>query len=75
LLAEAKIELKQELEKLNSQEKEEKVKKAVAEQIKRMGHAKNDAMVAKYVDRVELGKEGYKFRYYSTKFHVHTREE
>ena len=47
----------------------------MAEQIKRMGHAKNDAMVAKYVDRVELAKEGYKFRYYSTKFHVHTREE
>ena len=40
-----------------------------------MSDAKNDAIVAKYVDRVELGKEGYKFRYYSNKFHVHTNED
>ena len=40
-----------------------------------MSQAKNDAIVAKYEDRVQLGKEGYKFRYYSNKFHVHTPED
>ena len=44
-------------------------------QVKRINDEKNDAIVAKYVDRVELGKEGYKFRYYSQKFHVHTQED
>ena len=51
------------------------MKDAVKEQIKKLGDAKNDALVAKYIDRVELGKEGYKFRYYSNKFHVHTQED
>ena len=32
-------------------------------------------MVARYVDKVELGKDGYKYRYYSEKFHVHTPED
>ena len=36
---------------------------------------KNDELVKKYVDRIQLGKQGYKFRYYSEKFQVHTREE
>ena len=40
-----------------------------------MNEVKNDAIVAKYVDYVELGKDGYKYRYYSTKFHVKTPEE
>lgn len=71
-MEEAKVELKQELEGLSEAEKNEKIKKSVQAQIKRIGHAKNDALVAKYIDKVELGKEGYKFRYYSEKFHVHT---
>ena len=43
--------------------------------MKRIGTAKNDAIVAKYVDKVVLGKEGYKRRYYSEKFHVHSQED
>jgi len=63
------------LEGLGEAEKLEKIEKAVKEQTKRMNTAKNDALVAKYVDVVELGKEGYKYRYYSDKFHVHTPED
>lgn len=51
------------------------MKDAVKLQMKRMNEAKNDAIVAKYVDKVELGKDGYKYRYYSDKFHVHTTED
>ena len=43
--------------------------------MKKMSDAKNDAIVAKYQDKVQLGKEGYKFRYYSNKFHVNTEED
>lgn len=75
LLEEAKVDLKHELEKLTETEQAERVEKAVKEQIKRMNNAKNDALVAKYVDVVELGKDGYKTRYYSDKFHVHTPED
>ena len=32
-------------------------------------------LVAKYVDKVELGKQGYKERYYSNKFFVHSPQE
>jgi len=63
------------LQGLSAGERHKKVTDAVKQQIKRMNDAKNDAIVAKYVDRVELGKEGYKFRYYSTKFFVHTVED
>ena len=57
---------------MGDNEKLEKIEAAVKAQMKRMTNDKNDAIVAKYVDRVELGKEGYKYRYYSDKFHVHT---
>lgn len=67
--------MKQELEGLNEEQKTEKINKSVQAQIKRIGHATNDAKVAKYVDKVELGKEGYKYRYYANKFHVHTPED
>ena len=60
---------------MGDNEKLEKIEAAVKAQMKRMTNDKNDAIVAKYVDRVELGKEGYKYRYYSDKFHVHTPED
>lgn len=75
MLEEAKYELHNSLEGLGDKEKLSKIEDAVKNQMKRMSHEKNDALVAKYVDKVELGKEGYKYRYYSDKFHVHTRED
>ena len=72
---EAKHELRHELQGLNDREKMEKVKNAVKDQLQRISHAKNDAIVKKYHDHVKFGKDGYKVRYYSTKFHVHTPED
>ena len=31
---------------------------------------KNDKLANQYVDRVKLGTEGWKYRYYSSKFHI-----
>ncbi len=75
MLEQAKIDLKVQLDGQSEQVKAKKIAESVKAQIKRIGDAKNDALVAKYVDRVELGKQGYKQRYYSNKFFVHTNEE
>jgi len=44
----------------------EKLKKVIKKQI----HEKNDQKSKSYVDRVNLGMEGWKLRYYKDKFHV-----
>jgi len=69
------MELHNQLQGLDEGEKLVKIEAAVKAQMKRMSDTKNDELVARYVDRVELGKDGYKQRYYSDKFFVHTPED
>lgn len=75
MMQKAKLDLKHELASATTEEHNKKVEEAVKSQMKKMSDAKNDAKVAAYVDKVELGKDGYKFRYYSDKFHVHSQED
>jgi 5'-3' exonuclease len=37
--------------------------------VSKMIHEKNDALTSAYVDRVQLGVDGWKMRYYTSKFH------
>ena len=67
--------MKLELDKLPEQDKAKKVESVLKDNVKKLAYLKNDAIVKKYVDRIQLGKQGYKFRYYSEKFHVHTKED
>lgn len=38
--------------------------------IKKLIREKDDGQVKKYVDKVNLGMEGWKMRYYNDKFHI-----
>jgi 5'-3' exoribonuclease 2 len=44
--------------------------KALKEEVSRQLRQKQDEKVEKYVDVVEFGKQGYRERYYSTKFFI-----
>lgn len=53
---------------------EDELNLAAAETMKKivtkMIHEKNDLMANAYIDKVQLGTEGWKMRYYSSKFHI-----
>ena len=51
------------------------MKKAIKEEVKRQRESKQEAKVNKYVDKVQLGVQGYKGRYYAEKFYVFTKED
>jgi 5'-3' exonuclease len=59
---------------LNEEEKNaitaEKMKKIISKII----HEKNDKQATAYVDNVKLGVEGWKLRYYNSKFHINTAD-
>jgi 5'-3' exoribonuclease 2 len=52
----------------------EEINVAAAEKMKeimkKMDHEKNDKLSSSYVDKVQLGTEGWKVRYYENKFHI-----
>lgn len=60
---------------MTKDEKETLIQKAIKDEIKRLNDLKNDKIVAKYVDKVQLGVQGWRERYYTEKFHARTDEE
>jgi hypothetical protein len=57
---------------------EEELNKLAAEKmkemVKKMLEDKNKKKADKYVDKVLLGEEGWKLRYYQNKFHVNQND-
>ena len=60
---------------LSEDEKMKEAKKKLAEIVKKQIYEKNDKKVEEYKDTVQLTKEGWKERYYSSKFHVRGEAE
>jgi 5'-3' exonuclease len=75
--SEAKEKLSKELarEGISQEDKKQIVEKAMKDELKRQDYAKNDKMVEKYVDKVQLGVLGWRERYYTEKFFAKTVPE
>lgn len=69
-IAKEKLEKEMERTDLDEVEKNKIVKDHVKLEAKRLADAKNTAKVDAYVDRVQLGVDGWKMRYYINKFLV-----
>ncbi len=59
---------------LTEDKKNELAAKKMQKVISKMVHENNDKVAKKYVDKVVLGTDGWKARYYKEKFHVSGEE-
>lgn len=64
----------QELERLKQEMSEEELNKLAAERmkqiVKNMIAEREKKLTTSYVDKVQLGTDGWKLRYYQEKFHI-----
>lgn len=55
---------------MNESEKKKLIDEKMKKVVKKMLYEKGDEIANKYVDVVQFGTEGWKLRYYESKFHV-----
>ena len=60
---------------MQENEKKKIIDRHLKDEVKRQKEAKQDKQVKKYVDKVQLGVDGYKGRYYAEKFFVFSKED
>jgi len=55
---------------ISKSERSELAKQLIEKEAKKLADLKSQKMVEKYVDKVQLGVDGWKMRYYTNKFLV-----